>query len=82
MGDRPDDKYMPGAVRTCSLILRPGSAKDVEYRIPKDFVSLSHAMLFHRINALKNLKHMQRKHLDMSWCVPNANAESPVCLLR
>jgi hypothetical protein len=43
----------PSAVGRCSRILRPGSANDVEYRIPKDFVSLSHGILFHRINAFK-----------------------------
>jgi hypothetical protein len=45
---------MPGAVKLSYRILKPGSPKDVEYRIPIDLLNLSCSMLFLRINALKN----------------------------
>jgi hypothetical protein len=52
MGDRPNDKY----ARCCEKVFSQVEAwVHVEYRIPKEFVSLSHGKLYLRINWLKKM---------------------------
>jgi hypothetical protein len=54
---------IPGAVRRCSRILRPGPGPHrKENRIPKDFVSLSHGMLFLRKYALSRVSTVVQIH--------------------